>query len=275
MRSIFTLVITFFILTACSQAPIPATETPTVVNTNTPSPTQTPIPSATPTITPTPTFSPGTWAGTDVLRTSFLEVGGNIDNEKGVAWNPENGRVYFVQDAKGEWISYPDGNVPIPPGPGYENESPLMVPYYYSLFEASKSLINELPWGEPGFYRRDRDLEFQKNISDKYWKPMRANSTWEVSFYGIVFIHSTKHPKVFARVFMSDMQLPGGIIGLRIIYDSYATDYHKKDALVFGDSKQIYTELGRIHACVNSNYGASNLSELCASDIIKVVVPGE
>jgi hypothetical protein len=75
MRSIFTITITFFLLTACSQTPSPLTQTPTVESTNTPlpTPTGTPAPSATPTITPIPTFSPEAWAGTDAGRLEFLQ----------------------------------------------------------------------------------------------------------------------------------------------------------------------------------------------------------
>jgi hypothetical protein len=60
MRSIFTITITFFLLTACSQTPSPLTQTPTVEPTNTllPTPTGTPAPSATPTATYTPTAVP-------------------------------------------------------------------------------------------------------------------------------------------------------------------------------------------------------------------------
>jgi hypothetical protein len=60
MRSIFLFAILFFLLTACSQTPIPLTQTPTVEPTNTPLPTSTgtPAPSATPTATYTPTAVP-------------------------------------------------------------------------------------------------------------------------------------------------------------------------------------------------------------------------
>ena len=134
MRSIFTLVTlaVFFLITACSQTPVPETQTPTSVQTNTPLPTQTLAPSETPIpATSTPENPVDAWAKEAPGRAEFFANGGVVNLEEGIAYNVENGRVYYAKDAAtGEWREIPNGMIVIQPGPGYEKEPPLEIPYY-------------------------------------------------------------------------------------------------------------------------------------------------
>ena len=280
MRSIFAITITFFLLTACSSpqvtvtSEVPVTLLPT--STSLPIPTGTPEPSVTSTSTPAVVkFDAQTWAGNDIERSSFLATGGQIDNDKGVAWNQENGRVYFAKDAKGEWISYPDGNVPIPPGPGFENEPTLNVPIYHDFTAAMTAITNELPWGELAETYREAQVNASKKTNDTYWKPIRTNGTWDMSFYGDVDIHSSENPNLRASIWVAEMQLPGGQIGMRVNFLSADTDYFHKDILISNaeDATSIYNEIIRIDQCVKDNKSAPNLAELCASSLITVASP--
>ncbi len=275
MRSIFALAITFFLLTACSHTP---TVEPTSISLSIP--TGTPEPSATPAATYTPTpeivkFDAQTWAGTDVARTSFLEAGGQIDSENGVAWNPENGRVYYAKDAKGEWMSYPDGNVPIPPGPGYENEPPLLVPYYHSFTEAMNAVTNDLPWGAiPNVYREKQNNEI-KRVGEIYWKPFFDNGEWSWLFSEGINIHVTTDPSETANVRILGMKSSEGLERVRLHYESQAEDNYFVPIFVFGDPKLIYEELTRIDNCYLKNRKAPNLAELCKSNILQIAAPAK
>ncbi|NOT03626.1 MAG: hypothetical protein HOP27_03390 [Anaerolineales bacterium] len=263
------------ILTACSAQP---QVTSTLPPTSTPLPiaTETPVLTITPTSIPTlVVFSPETWAGTDTERTSFIDMGGQVDDIEGVAWNPENGRVYFAKDAKGEWINYPDGNVPIPPGPGYENEPPLMVPHYHSFNEAMNAVTDELPWGELAeIYRAKQDANTHWLVGT-YWKPIVFNGTWTLTFDETVDLHTTEDPNIKAEVWINDIQLPGGDIVMRLSFQSEVTDHFHKDILIFGDPSNINEELQRIDECVKSNPKAPNLADLCASDMLQIDAPAK
>lgn len=77
MRLFFALIISFFILTACSSQPqVTVTRFAEVTVTLPPATltaTSTLVPTATSTITPIPTFNSETWAGTDTVRLGFVQ----------------------------------------------------------------------------------------------------------------------------------------------------------------------------------------------------------
>ncbi|MFZ2199442.1 MAG: hypothetical protein WAV40_01495 [Microgenomates group bacterium] len=213
------------------------------------------------------------WASEAPGRAEFLANGGMVDLVNGVAWNQKTGLVNYVKNANGEWINYPGGNVPIPAGPGHENEPPLMVPYYHSFNEAMAAITNELPWGELAETYRETQVNAAKQINSTYWRPLVANSKWNFSFYGDTFVHSTNDPNQRASLWLSDMWTPGGNVEMRINYLSKATNYYHKDILVFGDPNKDYAELLRIHQCAVDNAKAPNLAEICSSDTIKIPSP--
>jgi hypothetical protein len=198
-----------------------------------------------------------------------------FDKVNGVAWDKTTGLVIWAQDAKGEWINYPNGNVPIPPGPGYENEPPLMVPYYHSFNEAMTAVTNELPWGEiPNVYREKQNNEASR-ISDVYWLPQFTvnGGTWTNLFAQLDNIHVTSDPKISANVGLQGIQLVEGNRKMNLSYNSSATNYFFKRIFIFGDPQEIYVELQRIDECVKNNAKADNLAELCASPTITIPAP--
>ena len=204
----------------------------------------------------------------------LIADGASFDTEKGVAWN-QDGLVTWAKDAKGEWINYPGGNVPIPPGPGYENEPPLMVPYYHSFNEAIKAITSQLPWGQLRETFRAKQDAANKLSANTYWMPILLNGTWETSFFGSLNLHVSADPTLEADVFVSDMQLPGGSIQMRLDYQSIATDHYHTSILIFGNPNETYNELRRIDECVKADRMATDLAKLCASETIEIPAPAK
>jgi len=288
MKKLFLLFAIF--LASCAPAPkvtVPPAARVTV--TSTPLPTETPTPTETPLPSPTSitTYTPDQLAGMTKeqlaqldpasVPTEFLQFaseGGGYDLAEGVVWD-KSGLVMWAADAKGEWINYPDGNVPIPPGPGYESEPPLMVPAYHSFNAAMNAITNELPWGEPqNVYRAEKEAA-NKIVNSTYWKPINENGTWKTSFFDSLNIYASNEPMLEAEVFVSAMQLPGGSIQMRFAYQSNYTGNYKKNILIFGNRDQTYKELKRIDECVDSNRGATDLAELCKSETIHIPAPAK
>lgn len=145
--------------------------------------------------------------------------GGGFDKVEGVAWDQETGLVIWAKDAKGEWINYPDGNVPIPPGPGYENEPPLMVPYYHSFNKAMAVITNELPWDEPLHVYREKQNEHIKWLYNTYWRSL------EVSFGEFSILHSSADPSSIAEIYSEDVNLGNAEFGTLLGYQSSRTNF--------------------------------------------------
>ena len=198
---------------------------------------------------------------------------GQFDAEHNVAWDPATGLVMWGMDANGEWVNYPDGNVPIPPGPGYENEPPLPVPFYHSFNEAIAAITDKLPWGELAESYREAQVKDSEHTNNTYWRPIGNNGTWTMTLYGRIGLHDRMDPGLRAEVFVSEMQLPDGGIGIRLNYQSDSTNHYHEDVLIIGDSAMIIGELQRIDGCVSANTTAPDLAELCKSDTVTIEAP--
>lgn len=202
------------------------------------------------------------------------QSGGGYDEVNGVAWDKSTGLVMWAKDAKGEWINYPDGNVSLPPGPGYENEPPLMVTYYHSFNEAMEAITDKLGWEElRETYRAAQDAE-NNRIADVYWIPLASSLNYTPSFYERLNLHDSIDPNLEAEAFVSEIMTPQGLLGLRIRYQSASIDHYKQDAFIFdANPAATFAELRRIDACVVANALKSNLRESCASEIIEIYAP--
>lgn len=198
------------------------TETPAVVATTTLAPTATLEPTATPTLP-------------DGLR-EHIANGGGFDEEKGVAWN-EEGLVMWAMDANGEWIEY-NGIVSLPAQDG-SGAPPLEVPFYVDANFAFAAITDELPWGEPPYKYREKQVKAVNTENDRYWDAIKTGSVG----HG-VDITMTNNTEVTAEISIAYVQLPEMNMSIsRLGYASADTDYYFKRVLIFTDGQTLANQL--------------------------------
>ena len=195
------------------------------------------LPNPTETALPRLTETPAVPTLPDFLKALQSDATKEVDLTAGVAWDKATGLVYAAKDAKGEWVSYPDGNVPIPPGPGQEGPA-LEVPLYHTTTDAMYAVTKELPWGDPGAYayRANQWTALKKEFAT-YWNTLLGGTQKHVD------APMLDKPTSLAGMSVLEVTLTDGTPVTFIDYASSTTKYYFKPILVREDVQTVITDL--------------------------------